>query len=72
MKALDLVTDVYSQLDEDQDMIDPLQFGMFLVDWTDEKKLVDKYVVVLERILETLKLTMVSSLQGLPGWWLSE
>lgn len=66
MKALDLVTDVYSQLDEDQDMIDPLQFGMFLVDWTDEKKLVDKYVVVLERILETLKLTMVSSLQGLP------
>lgn len=67
MKALDLVTDVYSQLDEDQDMIDPLQFGMFLVDWTDEKKLVDKYVVVLERILETLKLTMVSSLQGLPG-----
>lgn len=67
MKALDLVTDIYSQLDEDQDMIDPLQFGMFLVDWTDEKKLVDKYVVVLERILETLKLTMVSSLQGLPG-----
>lgn len=67
MKALDLVTDVYSQLDEDQDMIDPLQFGMFLVDWTDEKKLVDKYVVVLERILETLKLTMVSSLQELPG-----
>lgn len=67
MKALDLVTDIYSQLDEDQDMIDPLQFGMFLVDWTDEKKLVDKYVVVLERILETLKLTMVSSLQELPG-----
>ena len=38
--ALDLVTKVYDDLDEDQDMITPLQFGQLLIDWTDSSKAV--------------------------------
>ena len=50
---------IYSQLDQDQDMIDPLQFGMFLVDWTDARKLVDQCIVFLDLIPDLHELTMV-------------
>ncbi len=32
-------------MEEDQDMINPLQFGQLLVDWTDPSKIVNAYVL---------------------------
>lgn len=40
MKTLDLIFQTYEELDNDQDMISPLQFGQLLVDWTDPSKIV--------------------------------
>lgn len=36
--AFDLVVQVFDDLDDDQDMIKPLQFGQLFVDWTDPHK----------------------------------
>lgn len=41
LTAYDLVTQVYSELSEDEEMISPYQFGLLLVDWTDPQKLVN-------------------------------
>ncbi|KAH8108765.1 nuclear condensing complex subunit [Phellopilus nigrolimitatus] len=38
--AFDLVTRVYDEMEDDQDMIAPLQFGQLLIDWTDPSKVV--------------------------------
>ncbi|KAI5122625.1 hypothetical protein M0805_008714 [Coniferiporia weirii] len=38
--AYDLVSRVYEDMDDDQDMITPLQFGQLLLDWTDSSKVV--------------------------------
>ena len=44
MTAFDLVNKVYEDLEEDQKMITPLQFGQLLVDWTDPTKMIGLYV----------------------------
>ena len=41
MSAYDLVVRVYDDLDDDQYMIEPLQFGYLMVDWTDPSRLAD-------------------------------
>lgn len=37
---LDLIFSAYEDLEDDQDMITPLQFGQLLLDWTDGSKVV--------------------------------
>lgn len=39
MVAYDLVTRVHNELEEDQEMIAPYQFGLLLIDWTNPQKL---------------------------------
>lgn len=36
----DLVRRVYEDMDDDQDMITPLQFGQLFLDWTDYTKVI--------------------------------
>jgi condensin complex subunit 3 len=36
--AFDLVTRVYEELDDDQEMITPYQFGLLMIDWTNPQK----------------------------------
>lgn len=36
--AFDLVTRMHEELDEDQEMITPYQFGLLMVDWTNPQK----------------------------------
>ncbi|KAL0960210.1 hypothetical protein HGRIS_011843 [Hohenbuehelia grisea] len=38
MTTYDLVKKVYEELDEDQEMISPQQFGLLMVDWTNPQK----------------------------------
>ena len=38
MTAYDLVTSVHDELDDDQLMIAPHQFGLLLIDWTNPQK----------------------------------
>jgi condensin complex subunit 3 len=38
MTAYDLVTRVHEELDDDQLMITPHQFGLLLIDWTNPQK----------------------------------
>jgi condensin complex subunit 3 len=38
MPAYDLVTSVYDELGDDQEMIVPYQFGLLLIDWTNPQK----------------------------------
>ncbi|THH04392.1 hypothetical protein EW145_g5551 [Phellinidium pouzarii] len=41
VSAYDLVNRVYEDMEDDQDMITPLQFGQLLLDWTDSSKVVE-------------------------------
>jgi condensin complex subunit 3 len=41
MTAFDLVIRVHGELDEDQEMISPYQFGLLLIDWTNPQKAAD-------------------------------
>lgn len=43
MTALDLASRVHEQLDEDQEMISPYQFGLLMLDWTDPHKAAQRY-----------------------------
>jgi len=38
MTAYDLITEVYQELDEGQAMVEPYQFGLLFVDWTNPQK----------------------------------
>ncbi|KAL5480828.1 YCG1_1 [Sanghuangporus weigelae] len=40
VRTLDLIFQTYEELEDDQDMITPLQFGQLLIDWTDASKAV--------------------------------
>jgi condensin complex subunit 3 len=39
MPAYDLVTRVHSELEADQEMIAPYQFGRLMIDWTNPQNL---------------------------------
>lgn len=39
LTVFDLVSKVYEELDEGQEMITPLQFGNLFVDWTNPMKM---------------------------------
>ncbi|KAI0073119.1 hypothetical protein K474DRAFT_1603932 [Panus rudis PR-1116 ss-1] len=45
LSAFDLVTNVYNEMDEEEEMITPLQFGMLFVDWTNPLKRVSLDVI---------------------------
>lgn len=36
--VLEVLTQVYNDLDDDQDMVTPAQIGLQLIDWTDPEK----------------------------------
>lgn len=38
MPVLEVLTQVYNDLDDDQDMVTPAQIGLQLIDWTDPEK----------------------------------
>ena len=40
VKTLELIIQTYEELEDDQDMVSPLQFGQLLIDWTDPTKVV--------------------------------
>ncbi|KAL5523223.1 YCG1_2 [Sanghuangporus sanghuang] len=40
VRTLDLIFQTYEELEDDQDMITPLQFGQLLIDWADASKAV--------------------------------
>lgn len=44
VNAYDLAVDLHDQLEDDQEMIAPYQFGQLMVDWTSPAKASYKYV----------------------------
>jgi hypothetical protein len=43
MPAFDEMMRMHDELAEDQTMVSPQQFGLFVVDWTDARKAADTY-----------------------------
>lgn len=44
MSTFDLAARMHDDLDEDQEMISPYQFGLLMVDWTNPQKAAEMYV----------------------------
>ena len=38
IKAMETMSDLYDELEEDEEMVSPAQIGLMLVDWTDPQK----------------------------------
>lgn len=43
MATFDLALRMHEELEDDQEMISPYQFGLLMIDWTDPQKAVGMY-----------------------------
>jgi hypothetical protein len=58
IKAMETMSDLFEELEEDEEMVTPAQIGLMLVDWTDPSKTVYAKFGTASRSIMLIKLAL--------------